>query len=78
MFWRSKRAKLSKQSQSKGVGAEGREGGAVLAELGRGGARLESQHSEGRGSWISEFKTSLVYRVSFRLASRGSTGKPVP
>jgi hypothetical protein len=35
---------------------------------GRGGARLYSQHSEGRGRWISEFEASLVYRVSSRKA----------
>jgi hypothetical protein len=33
-----------------------------------GGARLSSQHSRGRGRWISEFEVSLVYRVSSRTA----------
>jgi hypothetical protein len=33
---------------------------------GCGGAHLESQHLGGRGRWISEFKASLVYRVSSR------------
>jgi hypothetical protein len=35
---------------------------------GSGGASLESQHLGGRGWWISEFKASLVYRVSSRTA----------
>ena len=35
---------------------------------GRGGARLWSQHSGGRGRRISEFGASLVYRVSSRTA----------
>lgn len=34
---------------------------------GHGGRGLSSQPSGGRGSWISEFKSSLVYRVSSRL-----------
>jgi hypothetical protein len=29
---------------------------------------FKSQHSEGRGRWISEFKASLVYKVSSRTA----------
>ena len=33
-----------------------------------GGARLKSQHSKGRGRWISEFEASLVYKVSSRTA----------
>jgi hypothetical protein len=33
-----------------------------------GGARLKSQHLGGRGRGISEFKVSLVYRVSSRTA----------
>jgi hypothetical protein len=35
---------------------------------GSGGSRLESQHSGGRGRWISEFEASLVYGVSSRTA----------
>jgi hypothetical protein len=35
---------------------------------GSGGARLKFQHSGGRGRWISEFKASLVYRVSSKTA----------
>jgi hypothetical protein len=35
---------------------------------GRGGARLYSQHSGGRGRRISEVEASLVYRVSSRTA----------
>jgi hypothetical protein len=35
---------------------------------GSGGARLLSQHLGGRGRRISEFKASLVYRVSSRTA----------
>jgi hypothetical protein len=35
---------------------------------GRGGACLSSQHSGGRGRWISEFEASLVYKVSSRTA----------
>jgi len=37
-------------------------------KLGDGGTHL-SQHLGGRGRWISEFKASLVYRVSSRTAS---------
>jgi hypothetical protein len=37
-------------------------------KAGLGGARLKSQHSGGRGRRISEFKASLVYRVSSRTA----------
>ena len=33
---------------------------------GRGGTYLYSQHSGGSGRQISEFKASLVYKVSFR------------
>lgn len=33
-------------------------------ELGNGGTCLYFQHSGGRGKWISEFKTSLVYKAS--------------
>jgi hypothetical protein len=36
--------------------------------LASGGPRLSSQHLGVRGSWISEFKASLVYRVSSRTA----------
>jgi hypothetical protein len=35
---------------------------------GRDGTHLYSQHSRGRGWWISEFKASLVYRVSSSTA----------
>jgi hypothetical protein len=35
---------------------------------GSGGACLKSQHSGGRGRWISEFEASLVYKVSSRTA----------
>jgi hypothetical protein len=31
-----------------------------------GGTHLESQHSGGRGRWISELEASLVYKVSSR------------
>jgi hypothetical protein len=37
--------------------------------VGCGGARLQSQHSGGRGRRISEFKASLVYKVRSRTAS---------
>jgi hypothetical protein len=40
----------------------------VSSLAGRGGARLQSQHSGGRGRWISEFKASLVYKVRSRTA----------
>jgi hypothetical protein len=40
----------------------------MLKDAGRGGARLQSQHSGGRGRWISEFEASLVYKVSSRTA----------
>jgi hypothetical protein len=40
----------------------------MLGQAGRGGARLSSQHLGGRGRQISEFKASLVYRVSSRTA----------
>jgi hypothetical protein len=33
-----------------------------------GGTHLQSQHSGGRGRWISEFEASLVYSVSSRTA----------
>jgi hypothetical protein len=36
---------------------------------GGGAARLQSQHSGGRGRWISEFEDSLVYKVSSRTAT---------
>jgi hypothetical protein len=39
-----------------------------MQEARRGGARLLSQHLEGRGRQISEFKASVVYRVSSRTA----------
>jgi hypothetical protein len=42
----------------------------------RGGTRLQSQHSGGRGRRISEFEASLVYRVSSRT-SRGIQRNPV-
>ena len=35
---------------------------------GHGGTCLQSQHLEGRVRWISEFKASLVYRVTSRTA----------
>jgi hypothetical protein len=35
---------------------------------GGGGTHLYSQHLGNRGRWISEFKASLVYRVSSRIA----------
>jgi hypothetical protein len=37
-------------------------------QAGHGSSRLYSQHSGGRGRWISEFKASLVYKVSSRTA----------
>jgi hypothetical protein len=43
---------------------------------GSGGARLWSQYLGGKGRWISEFKTSLVYRVSEFQDSQGYTEKP--
>jgi len=47
-----------------------------ISELGNGGACLSSQHSRGRGRWISEFKASLVDRVSSRTA-RSTQRNPV-
>ena len=44
---------------------------------GRGGARLYSQHLGGRGWRISEFKASLVYRVSSRTAGTVTQRDPV-
>jgi uncharacterized protein (DUF2252 family) len=44
--------------------------------LGSGGAGLLSQYSGGRGRGISEFKASLVYRVSSRKA-RATQRDPV-
>ena len=38
------------------------------SESGSNGTRLSSQHLGGRGRWISEFKGSVVYRVSSRTA----------
>jgi hypothetical protein len=43
---------------------------------GRGGTRLQSQHSGGRGKRISEFEASLVYKVSSRTA-RATQRNPV-
>jgi hypothetical protein len=45
-------------------------------KLGSGGACLYSQYLGGRGRRISEFQTSLVYRVSSRTA-RAAQGNPV-
>jgi hypothetical protein len=47
-----------------------------LKWLGNGGAHLRSQHSGGRGRWISEFEASLVYRASFRTP-RATQRNPV-
>jgi hypothetical protein len=47
-----------------------------LVEARRGGTRLESQHSGGRGRWIFEFEASLVYKVSSRTA-RATQRNPV-
>jgi hypothetical protein len=41
-----------------------------------GGTRLYSQHLGGRGRQISEFKASLVYKVSSRI-SRATQRNPV-
>jgi hypothetical protein len=41
-----------------------------------GGARLYSQNSGGRGRQISEFKPSLVYRMSSRIP-RATQRNPV-
>jgi hypothetical protein len=46
----------------------------TVGQPGSGGTRLESQHLGGRGRQISEFKASLVYRMSFRTAR--ATQKP--
>jgi hypothetical protein len=43
---------------------------------GSGGTRLRSQHLGVRGRWISEFKASLLYRVSSRTA-RATQRNPV-
>ena len=42
--------------------------GKITSEAGRGGEGLQSQHSGGRGRQISEFKASLIYKVSSRTA----------
>jgi hypothetical protein len=39
-----------------------------MIQQGCGGTRLESQHLGGRGRQISEFKASLVFKVSSRTA----------
>jgi hypothetical protein len=44
--------------------------------LGDGGAHLQSQHLGGRGRWIYEFETSLVFRVSSRT-TRATKNNPV-
>jgi hypothetical protein len=44
-----------------GSGGSGGGGGG-----GGGSTRLQSQHTGGRGRWISEFEASLAYRVSSR------------
>jgi hypothetical protein len=41
-----------------------------------GGTYFSSQHLRGRGRWISEFETSLVYKVSSRPA-RATQRNPV-
>jgi hypothetical protein len=53
------------------------EGAAKECRPGGGGTRLSSQHlgGRGRGRQISEFKASLVYRVSTRTA-RAIQGNP--
>jgi hypothetical protein len=48
----------------------------IISRAGHGGARLYSQHSGGRGRWISEFEASLVYKVSSRTA-RATQRNPV-
>jgi hypothetical protein len=40
----------------------------LKTQPGSGGIHFYSQHLGGRGRWISEFKASLVYRVSSRTA----------
>jgi hypothetical protein len=47
----------------------------------RGGTHLSSQHSGGRGRWISEFKVRLVYKVSsrtVRVTQRNTVSQPPP
>jgi hypothetical protein len=39
-----------------------------MEPAGHGGAHHQSQHSGGRGRWISEFEASSVYKVSSRTA----------
>jgi hypothetical protein len=48
----------------------------LTVEAGCGGTRLYSQHSGGRGRQISEFKASLVYKVSSWTA-RATQRNPV-
>jgi hypothetical protein len=43
---------------------------------GGGGTCLQSQHSGGRGRWVSEFEASLVYGANFGTA-RVTQGNPV-
>jgi hypothetical protein len=38
--------------------------------------KKSAQHLGGRGRWISEFKASLVYKVSSRTA-RATQGNPI-
>jgi hypothetical protein len=48
----------------------------ITGELGSGSSHLKSQHSGGRGRWISEVKASLVYIVSSKTA-RATQRNPV-
>jgi len=43
---------------------------------GDGSESLESQHSGGRGRWVSKFEASVVYRVCSRIA-RDTQRNPV-
>jgi hypothetical protein len=61
-LFNSKKLERTQMSLKRGMDTEN----VVLP--GSGGACLSSQHLGGRGRWISEFKVSLVYKVSSRTA----------
>ena len=61
------RSRLSR-ARTRAPGRAGQASHEPVLRAGRGSARPWSQHSGGRGRWISEFQASLVYRVSSRTA----------
>jgi hypothetical protein len=60
--------KIRRKKRKGGSKGRGEREGKEKGQLGSGGTGLRSQHLGGRGRWISEFKASLVYRVSSKTA----------